>query len=106
MKIGILGAGQRGRMLALAGYPLDFDFVFFDPATEACAAPLGEHIHAEYSDDRALAEFCVSVDVATYEFETVPAHTAEFVASRITLLPAAKALTAGLDRLSEMQMFD
>jgi 5-(carboxyamino)imidazole ribonucleotide synthase len=106
MKIGILGAGQLGRMLALAGYPLDFDFVFFDPATEACAAPLGEHIHAEYSDERALAEFCVSVDVATYEFENVPAHTAEFVASRIPLLPAAKALTAGQDRLSEKQMFD
>jgi len=106
MKIGILGAGQLGRMLALAGYPLDFDFVFFDPATEACAAPLGEHIHAEYNDERALAEFCVSVDVATYEFENVPAHTAEFVASRIPLLPAAKALTAGQDRLSEKQMFD
>jgi len=30
MKIGILGAGQLGRMLALAGYPLDFDFVFLD----------------------------------------------------------------------------
>jgi len=32
VKIGILGAGQLGRMLALAGYPLDFDFVFLDPA--------------------------------------------------------------------------
>ncbi len=41
-------------MLALAGYPLDFDFVFFDPAHEACAAPLGDHIHAAYDDEAAL----------------------------------------------------
>jgi 5-(carboxyamino)imidazole ribonucleotide synthase len=106
MKIGILGAGQLGRMLALAGYPLDFDFVFLDPATEACAAPLGEHIHADYQDERALAEFCVAVDIATYEFENVPAKTAEFVASRIPLLPAPVALTVGQDRLSEKQLFD
>ena len=106
MKIGILGAGQLGRMLALAGYPLDFDFVFLDPTTEACAAPLGEHIHAPYDDEHALSEFCVAVDVATYEFENVPAKTAEFVASRIPLLPRPAALTAGQDRLSEKQMFD
>src|SRR3546814_20663747 len=56
MKIGILGAGQLGRMLALAGYPLDLDFVFLDPATEACAAPLGEHIHADYVDAHAPTE--------------------------------------------------
>lgn len=106
MKIGILGAGQLGRMLALAGYPLDFDFVFLDPATEACAAPLGTHIHADYLDERALAEFCVGVDLATYEFENVPAKTAEFVGSRIPLLPAPVALSVGQDRLSEKTLFD
>jgi len=106
MKIGILGAGQLGRMLALAGYPLDFDFVFLDPATEACAAPLGAHIHADYVDEAALADFCGAVDVATYEFENVPAKTAEFVAARIPLLPAPVALTVGQDRLSEKSLFD
>lgn len=106
MKIGILGAGQLGRMLALAGYPLDFDFVFLDPAHEACAAPLGEHIHAAYDDERALTELCVSVDRVTYEFENVPAKTAEFVAARKPLLPAPIALSVGQDRLSEKQLFD
>ena len=105
MKIGILGAGQLGRMLALAGYPLDFDFVFLDPATEACAAPLGTHIHADFDDERALQELCVSVDVATFEFENVSAHSAEFVATRIPLYPAPKALTAGQDRLHEKKLF-
>lgn len=105
MKIGILGAGQLGRMLALAGYPLNLDFVFLDPATEACAAPLGTHIHAGFDDERALTEFCVSVDVATFEFENVSAESAGFVASRIPLHPSPAALTAGQDRLHEKQLF-
>jgi 5-(carboxyamino)imidazole ribonucleotide synthase len=106
MKIGILGAGQLGRMLALAGYPLDFDFVFLDPATEACAAPLGTHIHAGFDDEQALREFCVSVDVATFEFENVAGSSAEFVARRVPLYPPPLALTAGQDRLHEKQLFE
>jgi len=106
MKIGILGAGQLGRMLALAGYPLDFDFVFLDPATGACAAPLGDHLHADYLDEQALAAFSAGVDIATYEFENVPARTAEFVAGRVPLLPPPKALSVAQDRLSEKMMFD
>jgi 5-(carboxyamino)imidazole ribonucleotide synthase len=105
MKIGVLGAGQLGRMLALAGYPLDVDFVFLDPASEACAAPLGEHIHADYSDEAALAELCSRVDLATFEFENVPNAAAEFVAARVPLHPAPRALTAGQDRLSEKALF-
>lgn len=106
MKIGILGAGQLGRMLGLAGYPLDLDFVFLDPAAEACAAPLGAHLHADYADEAALAQFCAQCELATYEFENVPAHVAEFVASRVPLYPPPKALAAGQDRLGEKKMFD
>lgn len=106
MKIGILGAGQLGRMLALSGYPLNLDFVFLDPAEEACAAPLGDHLHAAYDDLTALAQFCTSCDLATYEFENVPAPTAEFVAARVPLYPGPRALAAGQDRLGEKQLFD
>lgn len=105
MKIGILGAGQLGRMLGLAGYPLGLDFVFLDPASEACAAPLGEHIHAGYDNHDALSALAAKVDVATFEFENVPNDAAEFVAARVPLHPCAKALTAGQDRLSEKALF-
>lgn len=106
MKIGILGAGQLGRMLALAGYPLDFDFVFLDPAAEACAAPLGEHLHADYGDEGVLARFCEACELATYEFENVPEPVAQFVAARVPLYPPPKALGAGQDRLGEKRLFD
>jgi len=105
-KIGVLGAGQLGRMLALAGYPLDLEFVFLDPAADACSAALGEHIREPYLDEAALARFCASCEVATYEFENVPAHTAEFVGARLPLYPPAIALTVGQDRLNEKKLFD
>jgi 5-(carboxyamino)imidazole ribonucleotide synthase len=106
MKIGILGAGQLGRMLALAGYPLGLDFVFLDPATEACAAPLGQHLHADYLDEPGLAAFCAECDVATYEFENVPARTAEIVSGLRPLFPPPAALAVAQDRLSEKRLFD
>jgi 5-(carboxyamino)imidazole ribonucleotide synthase len=104
--IGVLGAGQLGRMLALAGYRLDFDFMFYDPADEACAAPLGAHVNAPYDDDAALERFCAAVDLVTYEFENVPAHCAEYVAARKPLLPHPRALAVGQDRLAEKRLFD
>lgn len=106
MKIGVLGAGQLGRMLALAGTPLDLEFVFLDPAKEACAAPLGQHLRAEYLDETALAEFCARIDLATFEFENVPQRAAEFVAARVPLFPGVRALTAGQDRVSEKSLFE
>jgi 5-(carboxyamino)imidazole ribonucleotide synthase len=105
VKIGILGAGQLGRMLALAGYPLGMEFVFLDPAAEACAAPLGEHLRAEFSDESALARFCERVELVTYEFENVPLATVEFVAARRPLWPHPRALAAGQDRLAEKSLF-
>lgn len=106
MKIGVLGAGQLGRMLALAGLPLGHEFIFLDPALEACAASLGKHLRADYSDGEALKSFCAQIDVATYEFENVPVSAAEFVAARVPLYPGTVALAAGQDRVGEKQLFE
>ncbi|HUS25200.1 MAG TPA: 5-(carboxyamino)imidazole ribonucleotide synthase [Candidatus Binatia bacterium] len=106
MRIGILGAGQLGRMLALSGYPLGLSFTFLDPAADACAAPVGEHLRGEYGDERALAAFCERCDVATFEFENVPAAAAAYVAARRPLMPGALALETAQDRLSEKRLFD
>ncbi len=105
MKIGILGAGQLARMIALAGYPLGLEFVFLDPSADACANPLGEHLHGDYNDPRLLAELAEHADVVTYEFENVPADVAEFLASHTQVHPAPKALAVAQDRLVEKAYF-
>lgn len=105
MKVGILGAGQLARMIALAGYPLGLDFIFLDPSADACANRLGEHLHGDYSDPALLAQLAERADVVTYEFENVPAHVAEFLAARTQVHPAPKALAIAQDRLIEKNFF-
>lgn len=106
MKVGVLGAGQLGRMLALAGYPLGLRFRFLDPNPESPAAALGEFMAADYDDPDALRRFAEGLDVATYEFENVPASVADYLAGHIPAVhPHYAALAVSQDRLSEKQLF-
>lgn len=105
MKIGILGAGQLGRMLGMAGIPLGMEFMFLDPAPASCAARLGEFLNANYSDPAALARLCASTDVVSYEFENVPVSIAERIASNGALYPGVEALRTSQDRWAEKQLF-
>jgi len=50
MKIGIIGAGQLGRMLALAGYPLGLRFVFLDQSLDAPGAQVGSIVTGAFDD--------------------------------------------------------
>ncbi|MEH6491936.1 5-(carboxyamino)imidazole ribonucleotide synthase [Halopseudomonas sp.] len=105
MKIGVIGGGQLGRMLALAGTPLGQQFVFLDPAPDACAQALGEHILADYNDQDALRQLAENVDVVTFEFESVPADTVAFLAQFVPVYPNAEALRIARDRWFEKTMF-
>jgi 5-(carboxyamino)imidazole ribonucleotide synthase len=106
MKVGILGAGQLARMIALAGYPLGVEFIFLDPSADACANKLGEHLLGDYNDPDLLAQLTERADVVTYEFENVPAKTAEFLATHTQVHPAPKALAVAQDRLVEKTFFN
>ena len=105
MKIGILGGGQLARMIALAGYPLGLQFIVLDPDPQAGAAGLSEHLRGAYDDPALLAELAEKADVVTYEFENVPAHVAEYLASHTTVYPPAGALAVAQDRLLEKNFF-
>jgi 5-(carboxyamino)imidazole ribonucleotide synthase len=106
MRIGILGAGQLGRMLALAGYPLGYRFRFLDHSRAAAAADLGEIVVAEFSDYNGLARFADGLDVVTYEFENVPVAAAEFLAARLPVYPPPRALASAHDRAVEKGFFE
>lgn len=105
MKVGILGAGQLARMIALAGYPLGLDFIFLDPSKDACANRLGKHLHGDYHDPQLLARLAEEADVVTYEFENVAAEVAEFLSSHTQVHPSPKALAVAQDRLVEKNFF-
>mgnify|MGYP003633122402 CR=1 FL=1 len=105
MKIGVIGGGQLGRMLALAGTPLGQQFAFLDPAPDACAQALGEHIRADYSDQDHLRQLAEEVDLVTFEFESVPAETVAFLSQFVPVYPNAESLRIARDRWFEKSMF-
>jgi 5-(carboxyamino)imidazole ribonucleotide synthase len=99
--VGVIGGGQLGRMLALAGIPLGLSFRFLDPSPDAPAAEVGELVVGEYDDSELLDRLADGAAAVTYEFENVPVAAAE----RVQALPAAAALEASQDRLVEKQLF-
>ncbi len=106
MTIGVLGGGQLGRMLALAGLPLGERFVFMDPSKEACARHVGDMVTGSYDDVGQLAELARRSDVVTYEFENVPVACARFLSDRVTVYPPARALEVSQDRFLEKSFFE
>jgi 5-(carboxyamino)imidazole ribonucleotide synthase len=105
MKIGIIGAGQLGRMLALAGYPLGLRFVFLDQSGDAPGAQVGRIIRGAFDDPVKLAELAKEVDVVTFDVENVPVNAVEPIAAAKPFLPPVKALGASQDRLHEKTLF-
>jgi len=101
-RIGVVGGGQLGRMLALAAARLGlFCHIFTDreddPAIDIAVATTV----APYTDEDALARFAASVDVLTYEFENIPARTADYLAAMRPVRPSPAVLALTQDRLTE-----
>jgi 5-(carboxyamino)imidazole ribonucleotide synthase len=103
--IGILGGGQLGYMLALAGYPLGLHFRFLDPSPEAPVGRIAQRVTADYTDQAALEKFASGLELVTYEFENVPVEAARFLAERAPVYPPPAALEAAQDRFAEKELF-
>ncbi len=105
LRIGVLGGGQLGRMMALAGYPLNLSFSFFDKAEDCPSAALGARFgDADYSDE-SLQAFIDSADVFTYEFENIPTRWVEAIAARKPVYPGVKSLAVSQNRINEKRLF-
>ena len=105
MTIGILGGGQLGYMLALAGYPLDFHFRFLDPSPQAPVGRVASRVTAEYTDFEALEKFAHGLALVTYEFENVPVEALHFLQKLVPVYPSVQALETAQDRRSEKLLF-
>lgn len=102
MRIGVLGAGQLGRMLALAGYPLAHTFVFYDMSGSPSVG-LGEVIIDR--DNEYLDDFLDRVDRVTYEFEHLPVSVAERIADVKPVHPTPRSLQVCQNREAEKTLF-
>ncbi len=105
MLIGVLGSGQLGRMLALAGLRLGMRFRFFDRVANSATVGIGETIVGEFGDTARLDEFRAGLDLVTCEFESVDAVALAYLSRSLPVCPSAEALEITQDRWLEKQLF-
>ena len=103
--VGILGGGQLARMMALAGAPLGLRFSVMDTSAEACAGQFAPLVVGDYRDSETLARFAAGIDIATFDFENVPAESAQWLSERVPMFPNPRALGTSQDRLAEKTLF-
>lgn len=100
--IGILGGGQLGRMTALAAARLGYRAHVFATEADSPAAQVAAGVTvASYNDDAAIARFAKEIDVATFEFENIPAAAVRKVAALKQVMPRPEILEITQDRLRE-----
>lgn len=102
-RIGVIGSGQLGRMMALAATHLDTEFVFFDEAVQSPCSQLGKSIQPSAPD--ALQTFIDSVDVVTYESENTNAQLVDEINQQVPVYPSALSLINSQHRLTEKSFF-
>ncbi len=106
MRIGIIGAGQLGRMLARAGYPLGLGMRFLDTSPDSPGGQVGDIVLGTLDDRARIEELAADVDLLTFEVENVPAEALANVGPSTPFYPPMAALSTAQDRLSEKRLFD
>jgi 5-(carboxyamino)imidazole ribonucleotide synthase len=105
MRIGILGGGQLGRMLAIAAVPMGHEVFVLAQSAEEPACAVARPFLGAFEDEALLDRFARAVDVVTYEFENVPSATVERLAARVPVRPGARSLVVASDRWNEKSTF-
>ena len=100
-RVGILGAGQLGRMLAMAGARMGLRVRLYDPAFDPPGGQVGSAMQGEWDDEEGLRAFARTVDVVTLEFENVPLFAMKTLQPLVPLFPAPGVLEVAQDRLRE-----
>ena len=104
-RIGVLGAGQLGRMLAISGYPLGQKFGFYGTSDDEPSALLG-HMYKQSDDTSSLNLLVEFADVITYESENTSIEQVREIAKTTPVYPAEKSLFTAQHRGREKAMFD
>jgi 5-(carboxyamino)imidazole ribonucleotide synthase len=105
LNVGIVGAGQLGRMMALAGYPLGIRCSFLDKSVDAPAAQVAPILTGALEDPALLAELASKSDVLTFDWENISGKALAPLESLTKVRPPRAALEVSQDRLHEKAMF-
>jgi 5-(carboxyamino)imidazole ribonucleotide synthase len=100
--VGVLGSGQLGRMFAIAARQMGYRVHTFSPDSDTPTGQVADReVEASYDDLDAVREFARGVSVVTFEFENVPAATAQAAAECTLVRPGGVVLHTTQHRLRE-----
>ncbi|MDB5084371.1 MAG: 5-(carboxyamino)imidazole ribonucleotide synthase [Bacilli bacterium] len=100
--IGVLGGGQLGRMIALAGRAMGYRFVTLDPTEDSPGGQVSDRqIVADFDDEKGALQLAEASDVVTYEFENVDARVAEVLETRSFVPQGSGLLRITQNRITE-----
>jgi 5-(carboxyamino)imidazole ribonucleotide synthase len=105
LRVGIVGAGQLGRMLALAGYPLGIRCLFLDRSAATPGAQVATTVVGELEDAACLAELAARSDVVTFDWENISGEALKPLEAITKVRPPRAALEVSQDRLAEKALF-
>jgi 5-(carboxyamino)imidazole ribonucleotide synthase len=104
-RVGIVGAGQLGRMMALAGYPLGIHCLFLDRSELAPGAQVAPILLGELEDPARLAELAAKSDVVTFDWENIAGGALAPLEKSTLIRPPRAALEVSQDRILEKALF-
>ena len=104
-RVGIVGAGQLGRMLALAGYPLGVRCLFLDRGADTPGAQVAPSLIGDLENPVLLAELASRSDVVTFDWENISGAALEPLENITRVRPPRAALEVSQDRLAEKALF-
>jgi 5-(carboxyamino)imidazole ribonucleotide synthase len=100
--IGVLGSGQLGRMFAIAARRMGYRVHTFSPDDDTPTGQVADReVRSPYDDLEAIREFARRVDLVTFEFENIPAPSADAAAEIVPVRPSGAVLYTTQHRLRE-----
>ncbi len=105
MHVGIVGAGQLGRMLALSGYPIGVRCLFLDRSADTPGAQVAPSLIGDLENAALLAELASRSDVVTFDWENIPGSALAPLEKITRVRPPRPALEVSQDRLAEKALF-
>lgn len=100
--LGMLGAGQLGRMFALAARAAGYRIAVYGGGPESpCGQVSDLCFDRSFDDQQSLREFAAAVDVVSYEYENIPLSAVEYLESLVPVLPDSRLLKISQHRLLE-----
>jgi 5-(carboxyamino)imidazole ribonucleotide synthase len=106
MTIGIVGGGQLGRMLALAGYPLGLDFLFLDRSDDTPGGQVAPSLVGEFTDRRLLRTLAARSEIITFDWENISVESLRALGRSAKIAPPLSALAVSQDRIAEKRLFE